>query len=233
MSSGPVVIGHQGWPARFPGNTLAGFVAALPHVDGFELDVRRSKDGKLVLAHDPIIGSLEVAASHWSELAEVDLGGGHRPALLDEALAALPGIPIQIEIKNDPTQPGYEADHRIGLEAAERARLGDVVTSFNWATVARVREVFPDVATGIILTAFHHLDGGFDHCLEFGHRLLVPEQTLVEESVASRTEEVEVTPWTVNDLETAAKLVRLGVSGIITDVPSKLSPIRSSDEYQG
>jgi glycerophosphoryl diester phosphodiesterase len=233
MSSSPLLIGHQGWPARYPGNTLAGFVAALAHVDGFELDVRRSKDGKLVLAHDPMIGPLVVADTPWSVLAEVDLGGGHRPALLDETLAALPGIPIQIEVKNDPMQPGYEADHRIGLEAAERARPGDTVTSFNWGTMARVRRIFPDVATGIILTAFHDLEGGFDHCLELGHRLLVPDRSLIRDSVAAMAGEVMITPWTVNDLEIAVELVSLGVSGIITDEALKLSPIRSPDEHSG
>lgn len=227
MNPACLVIGHRGWAARFPGNSLAGFVAAIPYVDGFELDVRRSKDGKLVLAHDTHIGALPVAGTDWSALAEVDLGGGHRAALLDEALASLPDIPIQIEIKNDPAQPGYEPDHRIGLEAAERARPGDVITSFNWATVARVRRVFPDVATGIILTRFHDLGNAFEHCLEVGHRLMAPEHSLVGESVVSMVEEVQITPWTVNHLGTAAKLVRLGVSGIITDQPSTLSPIRS------
>ena len=227
MSPACRVIGHRGWPARFPGNSLAGFVAAIPHVDGFELDVRRSRDGKLVLAHDPDIGPHTVAGTDWSVLAEIDLGDGHRPALLDEALTSLPGIPIQIEIKNDPTQPGHEPDHRLGLEAAERARPGDVLTSFNWATVARVRREFPDVATGIILTPYHDVANAFEHCLEVGHRLMAPEKSLVKESVGSMIEQVQITPWTVNDLESATELVRLGVSGIITDEPMKLSPIRS------
>ena len=224
MSATTRIIGHRGYLARFPGNTLAGFAAALGHVDGFELDVRRSSDGKLVLAHDPELGNLVVSATPWETLAEVDVGGGHKPALLDEALASI-DVPAQIEIKNDAAGPGYEPDHRLGLEAAERARPGDVITSFNWATVARVREVFPDVATGIILTSHHDLENAYQHCLEMGHSTLVAHHELIRTSVVDL--EAEVTPWTVNDLEEAKRLASLGVSGIITDNPLSLSEIRS------
>jgi glycerophosphoryl diester phosphodiesterase len=227
MSSIPKVIGHRGWPARFPGNTLAGFLAATSLVDGFELDVRRSSDGKLVLSHDPILASMEVAAHPWSVLAEADLGDGHRPALLDEVLSSIPTIPVQIEIKNDPIQPGYEPDHRLALEAAERARPGDVVTSFNWATAAAVRRVFPDVPTGIILSRHHDVHNAAEHCLDVGHQLLVPDYHLIDTPVADYSAGLEVIPFTVNEADLANELVGLGVSGIITDDPSEISAIRS------
>jgi len=98
----PMVVGHRGWPARFPDNTLAGFMAAASVADAVELDVRRSADGKLVLSHDPSIGGLPVSSHQWQELLELDLGDGHRPALLDEVVAAVPNLAIQFEIKNSP-----------------------------------------------------------------------------------------------------------------------------------
>ena len=88
MTELPVVVGHRGWPRRFPDNTLTGFLAASAVADAIELDVRRSADGKLVLSHDPTLAGLVVSETPWSVLAELDLGDGHKPALLDEALAA-------------------------------------------------------------------------------------------------------------------------------------------------
>lgn len=227
MNSGKKLIGHRGWPERYPDNTLAGFIAATSVVDALELDVRRCSDGKLVLSHDAELVGHTVANHSWSSLAELDLGGGHRPALLDEVLSSLPGVPLQIEIKNDPWQPGYEPDHRLALDAAERARPGDVITSANWATVMKVRRTFPDVATGVILARHHDLSEGIGHCLEAGHSLLVPEHHLIALPLTGLADDLQVTPWVVNDLELARELVGFGVSGIITDDPVAVAAIRS------
>src|SRR5262245_18224751 len=115
------VVGHRGWPARFPDNTLAGFAAAAAVADAVETDIRRSSDGKLILSHVPLLGGLPADTNPWSLLAEVDLGEGHRPVLLDECLASLPGFPVMLEVKNMPHEPGFEPDHRVGLVTAARA----------------------------------------------------------------------------------------------------------------
>lgn len=213
------VIGHRGWPTRFPDNTLAGLIAASAVADAVEIDVRRSADGKLVLAHDPVLGGLSVPDTPWSTLCELDLGEGHHPALLDEALAALPGIPVQLEVKNHPADPGFEPDHRLALEVAERSRPGDIVTGFNPETLAAVRRVFPEVDTGWAVTSAIPIDQAVKHCLDAGHRALVPEQDVVTATVDGS---IDVYPWTVNDSGRARELVELGVTGIITDDPGQI-----------
>ncbi|TDI56762.1 MAG: glycerophosphodiester phosphodiesterase [Acidobacteria bacterium] len=224
MTELPVVVGHRGWPSRFPDNTLAGFLAASAIADAIELDVRRSADGKLVLSHDPTLVGLVVSETAWSVLAELDLGNGHKPALLDEALAALPDTPVQLEVKNVPDQPGFEPDHRLALEAAERARPGDTVSSFNHVSLEVVRRVFPDVPTGLAIERFCPLDECVNYCLDAGHSVLVPEETMIEKSIASTIlAELRVFPWTVNDPDRARELVGFGVSGIITDDPGLIS----------
>ena len=224
MTELPVVVGHRGWPRRFPDNTLTGFLAASAVADAIELDVRRSADGKLVLSHDPTLAGLVVSETPWSVLAELDLGDGHKPALLDEALAALPGTPVQLEVKNVPDQPGFEPDHRLALEAAERARPGDTITSFNHVSLKAVRRVFPDVPTGLAINRFCALEKGLNYCLETGHSVLIPEETLIDMPIASAVfAEIRVFPWTVNDPDRARELVGFGVSGIITDDPGLIS----------
>lgn len=219
------IIAHRGWPARFPDNTLAGFLAVSAIADGVELDIRRSGDGKLVLAHDPEIGGHVVADSPWSALAEVDLGAGYHPALLDEVLAGLPDTPAQLEVKNLPFQPGYEPDHRLALETAERSRPGDLVTSFNPLTVAAVRRAFPEVKTGLAVGAGDDLEATMGICREAGHVAVIPAQTLIDRSLD--LDDLEVFPWTVNDPTRARELADFGVSGIITDdAPRLMEAIR-------
>jgi glycerophosphoryl diester phosphodiesterase len=220
------VIGHRGWPARFPDNTLSGFLAAAQIADGVEMDVRRSMDGKLVLSHDSSLGGLAVHETSWSELCELDLGDGHHPALLDEVLAALPATPAQLEVKNRPMDAGFEPDHRLALETAERARPGDIVTGFNPESLTAVRRVFPEVVTGLCVPAGVTLDEAVNLCLDAGHAALVPEHSLVTSRL---NVELQVFPWTVNDPDRAGELVQLGVAGIITDEPGLMSTSLRSD----
>jgi glycerophosphoryl diester phosphodiesterase len=222
----PIVVGHRGWPARFPDNTLAGFLAAAPVAEAVELDVRRSFDGKLVLSHDPDLGGLDVSSHPWRELNEVDLGGGHRPALLDEVLAAVPELAIHFEVKNLPGGPGFEPDHRVALEAAARARPGDIVTSFNWLSLAAVRREFPEVDTGVLVGRSGDVDEAIDECLSRGHAALVPS---IELPFGGLTRALEtglmVFPWVVDDPDQVEEVVGLGVSGIITDDPAQVRAV--------
>jgi glycerophosphoryl diester phosphodiesterase len=223
MSGQISVVGHRGWPERFPDNTLSGFLAAALICDAIELDVRRSADGKLVLSHDATMGGLDVHATPWSVLSELDVGGGHRPCLLDETMAALPGTPVFIEIKNTPGMPGYEPDSRLALEAAARARPADVLISFNWASIDLVRARFPDVATGLSLGVFGDLDEASRHCFDAGHAYLVPDAALLKRANLDFLPDLDVFVWSPNREETFEdsldELVSLGVSGIITDAP--------------
>lgn len=221
------VVGHRGWPSRYPDNTLSGFIAAATVADVIELDVRRSGDGKLVLSHDPGIGGHLVSETPWSTLCLLDLGDFHHPALLDEALAALPGTPVQMEVKNLPIDPGFESDHRLALEAAERARPGDMVTSFNPETVGAVRRVFPDVATALVITTGVALDEAVKHCLDAGHSALVPHHSLI---TAGLNEAIDIYTWTVNDPRRARELADFGVTGIITDDPGLISETLRSEK---
>jgi glycerophosphoryl diester phosphodiesterase len=50
---GLIRVGHKGADHVAPGNTVESFRAALEHgVDMIEFDVLRTRDGRLVLAHD-------------------------------------------------------------------------------------------------------------------------------------------------------------------------------------
>jgi glycerophosphoryl diester phosphodiesterase len=221
MTKLPAVVGHRGWPTRFPDNTLAGLLAASTVADAAEVDVRRSADGKLVLSHDPTLGGLEVASHPWSTLGEVDLGDGHKPALLDEVLSGVPDLPLELEIKNLPDQPGFEPDHRVALEAAERARPGDILTSFNWDSLAAVRRVFPEVATGVLVGGSGDIDVAIEECLSGGHPALIPSIHLPSFGFTRALEAgLTVIPWVVDDAALAVELAVLGVSGILTDDPA-------------
>lgn len=231
---GPRVIGHRGWPARHPDNSLAGIGEALAAVGMAEVDVRRSADGELLLSHDPVLAGLVVADTPWAVLAEVDLGDGSGPVLLDRLLAAFPDSPLNLEVKNDPTEPGHEPDHRIALDTAGRARAGDLLSSFWWPSIDAVREAFPAVATGLLLEEGIEMSAAVEHALARGHRAVIPRFTLLLALPGSislaRAAGLEVVTWTVDDPAIARYLAAAGVSAIITNDPGAIAAAVATEE---
>jgi glycerophosphoryl diester phosphodiesterase len=86
----PLVFAHRGGAALAPENTMAAFERAHAlGVDGFELDVRLSRDGQVVVIHDSTVerttdGAGRVAAMTAGQLQRLDAGfrfesSGERP----------------------------------------------------------------------------------------------------------------------------------------------------------
>lgn len=217
------VVGHRGFPRKFPDNTLAGFAAAFEIVGMVETDIRRSLDGLLVLSHDPEIDDRVVAETSWAEISEIDLGFGQNPMLLDDALSALPGHSWNLEVKNFPGEPGFEDHLDLAIETARRAGDGDLVSSFYWPNVDRIRVEMPMVATGLLLEQGMNIVDALEHAREKGHVAIIPEWTMILENprlvVLANTHGIGVATWTVNDPAAAIRLAEAGVSAIITDDP--------------
>ncbi len=128
------VQGHRGCRGLRPENTMAGFREAIRlGVDVLELDLALSKDGVLVVVHDPEIndaictGGKELVSRRFSELtwdsiSTLDCGSlknpkypdqvpvpGERPPRLEQVLELLekrPGLRANIEIKTFPDRRG-------------------------------------------------------------------------------------------------------------------------------
>src|SRR5271167_1214012 len=92
------LLGHRGTRVHAPENTIAAFDICLKHgCDGFELDVRQSKDGQIVVVHDGDVNGREVATSSCEELQSAS---AHPMPLLSEVLQRYSGTSvINIEMK--------------------------------------------------------------------------------------------------------------------------------------
>jgi glycerophosphoryl diester phosphodiesterase len=108
MSPPPLVIGHRGYRARFPENTLLSFRSAFSAgADGVECDVQKTADGSYVVIHDGTVDRVShsrgaVNAMTLARLRRVDAGRGERIPTLEEVLDALPpGGWIDVELKTE------------------------------------------------------------------------------------------------------------------------------------
>lgn len=221
----PDVIAHRGASAQRRENTNEAFRAAVElGADGVELDLRRTRDGALVVHHDAIISG----AGPIIETDRADLAA-HVPTL-DEALAACGPLWVNIEIKNSPEDPDFDPGRGLALEVAEldrqRAALGGsadprrqrwLISSFDLVTVDLVRDNRPELETGYLVIEI--TDAIIERAARCGHTAIHPWVDLLtrEQVVALHAAGLRCMAWTCNDAERIAELVDWGVDGICTD----------------
>jgi glycerophosphoryl diester phosphodiesterase len=223
----PLVLGHRGASAHAGDNSLEAFELAVEHgADGVELDVRFTSDDVVVLSHDPTISGYGVIANRtYDELR------AERPGVLtlDEAAAVLTGRIINIEIKNDPTEPDFDPDNRMADQIAAWVRDNDgyghcVVTSFNPDTVARVHFVDNDIVTGQLLDRTAELTDAIPAAAGAGHSFIAPYRRLMRATPAhtvhlAAEHGLGIAVWTVDGKRALQKLRRAGVAAVITNDP--------------
>jgi len=133
------VIGHRGAAGLAPENTIEGFRTGLDAgAEALEFDVHLSRDGKAVVIHDPTLDRTTDRTGTVSELTldeiqQADAGfrfqsaGAYswrgrqvRVPTLEEVVAALPDVPLLIELKTPLAGPEVARLLREG-GAADRA----------------------------------------------------------------------------------------------------------------
>jgi glycerophosphoryl diester phosphodiesterase len=81
----PLSVAHRGHSIAYPENTLEAYRKAIElGVEMVECDVNITRDGKLVMMHDPTLdrttnGSGPVSAATWEEIQRLDDGGKFKP----------------------------------------------------------------------------------------------------------------------------------------------------------
>lgn len=198
-----MIIGHRGFGARFPHNSLAGVAAALgAGADGVEVDVRRSACGSWVCHHDRSRGGRPVREWTDEALAQEDV------ATLAEIVDLVPADrQLFVEVKPLPARDLVE-----GVEAFEamlRPRLAATrVISSSPGVLRAVQRAIPGVVVSLVFDAIpESVPEGFE---------LSPAHRLVERL---HSKGVPLHPWTVNHPGRMRELARLAVASITTNDP--------------
>jgi glycerophosphoryl diester phosphodiesterase len=215
------ILGHRGAPRAAPENTIASFqLARSQGADGVELDVRRTVDDGLAVHHDAVLADgRPVHAVPVRSLPE-------SVPTLRGALRACTGMIVNIELKNWPREPGYDAGAAVSaLVAAElaEAELPTVwLSSFDRPTIDRFHEDAPHVPSGLLLAIGPpSWDRLLAELATAGHTAVHPHGALVDEALVDAAHAVglRVVVWTVDEPDRLRGLARFGVDAIITNVP--------------
>ena len=229
------INGHRGARNEAPENTIGSFIHAQKHgCYAFELDVRLSKDNQLVVFHDRILGRMTGVNGLLSSFTAEQLNNfDARGKILWPYVCPIPklrhvieSVPLtkdwQFEVK--PTsliRMRMLATKLLQLIAEMHGQLGRVtITSSSEWFLKEIKRRAPSQNTGLVSES-RGLEA-VERCKRLGCSLLVINKLQCSETLVSESHKngLEVSVWTVNNIEQMQKLVCMGVDSIITDVPS-------------
>lgn len=231
----PLLLGHRGvrplprlglrW--RKPGfpaeNTLAAFDYAMANgCDGFEFDVRYTRDRRSVLSHDPKFNRREVATA---EYAGLERRRGYNLPCLEDVLTRFGSTAyLDIELKVAGNEEAV-----VAALLANPPQCGYVVSSFLPDVLLRLHDLDPSLALGFICE--HADDAG--RWTELPITAFIPHCSLVSQRLIDEVHarEWKLLTWTVNDAHDLLRLAGWGVDGLISDDPRLLA--RTFPRQQG
>ena len=106
-----------------------------------------------------------------------------------------------------------------------------LVSSFNWLTIERSREVAPELPTGFLTVAGIAPTASLVYARGAGHRYVLPHvAALIDAGEAFVAEahdaDIRVGTWTVDDPEVARRLFSWGVDAVATNDPVPILAVR-------
>jgi len=222
-------IGHRGAKGYEPENTLISFEKAIDfNVDGIELDVHLSLDGKLIVIHDETIdrttnrkGFVDQLSLH--ELKSFRIENKYEIPTLTEVLDLVnERCFINIELKGIGTaKPVVDLiTHYISKKNWDYTDF--LVSSFDWKMLEEVELLNPKIRIGVLTE--ESIEEAFAFAKKIKAFSIHPEYSLLsKENVALVQEKgFEVYPWTVNSTADIQKIKSFNVNGIISDFPDRI-----------
>jgi glycerophosphoryl diester phosphodiesterase len=237
----PRVIAHRGASAYRPENTLAAYELAVAQAaDMIEVDLHRTRDGAVVVAHDAelarIGGRGEIGDATLGEVRALDAGAGQRVPTLDELLDGFGArIPLNLELKQG-GRGAYAGLPELTVSAV-RARGLEAKTlysSFYDPVLHELRRI--DAAARIALLVSRRAPQGWlERARALGAEAVNPELPLVDRAFVERAHEagLAVYVFTVDPLEEMQRLLALGVDGLFTNVPDRMRRLLGDWERVG
>lgn len=208
-------------------NTVEAFAIAIEHgADGVELDVRRTRDGAMIVHHE------ERAVPNADPFITQDLKAIKAATpwvpTLDEAWAAIGDSALMnIEIKNTVGQADFDQTRRIAGQVVEwieanAARERVLVSSFDGIALKAVRDRDPGIHTGLLATIAVDPITAIEWATRDGNfSVNLPLATVLGDAsrIVEAARPLQVLVWTVNDPHAALTLADAGIGGVFSDDP--------------
>jgi glycerophosphoryl diester phosphodiesterase len=245
------VTAHRGNSGDFPENTLPAFRSGIEvGADWIELDIFRTKDGKLVVVHDVTterVGdkNISVPDSTYEELLAVDVATefrrrsgktlGECPA---QRLPLLEDV-LRLVMKQNHTRVSIQPKMDCVTEAVElvkQLKAGRWVgfNDGNLQYMIEVKQLAPAIPVFWDRGADTNIDDDIRIAKQYDFDSLVLQHSgITPEKVQKiKAAGLEVGAWTVNEQAMMSKLLDMGVQRIYTDQPRALLALKTEPQFR-
>ena len=230
-ASRPLVFAHRGGGGLAPENTMAAFDNGLSlGADGLELDVHLSRDGRVVVHHDRTLDRTTRLRGPIAARTAAELDAAAVPTLA--AVLARHHTRVIVELKvNSVDMARAAVDVVKSAGALDRVCFG----SFGLRVLRAVRRLEPSAATSAsreeVRWVLYRSWCRWPVASTRYRGYQVPEWAGTTRVVSPRfvadahRAGLGVQVWTVDDEETARRLLDYGVDALITDRPDRIVPL--------
>ena len=226
----PLVIGHRGAMGYVAENTIPSIEKAIElGVDGIEIDIFKCASGELVVFHDVMLDKLtdltgKIQEKSLDSLKKAKVLGAYQIPTLNEVMNLIDGrLILNIELKGSETAIPTNDLLRDYFKKSSWNPSKIIISSFKWDELNLFYNLNKEVPIAVLT------DGDPLAALPFAKKVkayaINPKYSLLTKTNSKiiKDEGIKLFPWTVNELDDIKFMISLGVDGIITNFPDRVS----------
>ncbi len=236
-----VVYAHRGASAYAPENTMASFRKAVDlGANGMELDLQKTKDGKIVIFHDDTIDNKsnktgKICDYTYSELLEMDFGSwfnekykGEKIVLFEDFAEEFlnKSLTFAIELK----VLGIEKETLEIINKYSKDRDNIYITSFLYEVLENVRKIDKTIKLSYLVSEIS--DKNIEDLLRIKGNQICPRANNVtkEDIIKANNYSLGVRLWGINSEEIMKKVYKLEIEGMTVNFPDKLIKLKENND---
>ena len=228
-----IIYAHRGASAYAPENTKIAFEKAIElKANGIELDLQKTKDGKIVIFHDNSIdkksnGLGKIEEYTYQELLKLDFGSWFDDKYENEKIVLFEDfardylnkdLTFAIELK----VLGIEKE-TLDIINKYKAHNNIYITSFIYEALENVRKIDSNIKLSWLIEDSISKDN-IEKILKINGTQICPKANLVskEDIEIANNNGLGVRLWGINDEEIMKKVYKLNIEGMTVNFPDKL-----------
>lgn len=230
-----IVYAHRGASAYAPENTKGSFLKAIElNANGIELDLQKTKDGKIVIFHDDTIdkksnGTGKIKDYTYEQLLKLDFGSWFDKKYYNEKIMLFEdfakeflnkNITFAIELK----EVGIEKET---LEIINKYKTHNniYITSFLYETLENVRNINKDIKISWLIEEINNENINKLQKIK-GNQICPRATTVTKKQIQNANEQgIGVRLWGVTNEEIMKQVYKLNIEGMTVNFPDKLNEL--------
>ena len=234
---------HRGASSYAPENTMSSFKKAFQlGSNGIELDLQKTKDGKLVIFHDKEIdkksnGTGKISDYTYNELLELDFGSWFGKEFKNEKIVLFEDFMKSVSDKNlilaiELKEEGIEKDT---LEIINKYYNKDniFITSFLYNALSNIRKFDNNIKIGWLIGEDINKKNVSELIKISGNQICPPANLVSIEGIKlARENGLSVRLWGVSNEEIMERVYKFDIDGMTVNFPDKLKRLMESNNNE-